>query len=94
MNRINENEPLMCGRCTDFVDKLYPPKCLEKPESPERTGLGMYHCPECGTMLVAGIPHPWVCKDCLDQKKVGWDLPPEKPKKKQKEEKVLDNDHK
>jgi len=32
--------------------------CPHDPEEPLRTPLGMYHCPDCGAMVVAGVPHP------------------------------------
>lgn len=32
--------------------------CPHDPEEPLRTSLGMYHCPDCGAMVVAGVPHP------------------------------------
>ena len=32
-------------------------KCLHDPQ--KVTGsIGMYHCPECGEMVLAGMPHP------------------------------------
>ena len=53
-----------CGRCYAEGVELHDPLCQEKPE--ERLGepLGMYHCPDCGAMLLAGIPHPPVCALC------------------------------
>jgi DNA-directed RNA polymerase subunit RPC12/RpoP len=27
-------------------------------EKPELQAGGMYHCPECGMMVLAGLPHP------------------------------------
>ncbi len=29
--------------------------------------MGMYHCPDCGAMLVAGYSHPTMCKRCIDR---------------------------
>jgi hypothetical protein len=31
--------------------------CEHKPELTEGP-IGMYHCPECGKMVLAGMPHP------------------------------------
>jgi len=56
----------MCGRCYDFVDEVFPPRCAERPE--RLTLLGMYHCPDCGAMLIGGLPHPDVCRPCLDER--------------------------
>jgi hypothetical protein len=58
-----EDMKLMCGRCYDYVNHLNTPKCEEKPEL--RGNLGMYHCPECGAMLIGGIKHMLVCDLCL-----------------------------
>lgn len=35
-------------------------KCPFDPNAPEYKDLpiGMFHCPECGEMVIAGIPHP------------------------------------
>ena len=32
-------------------------KCKEDPTKLKGQPIGMYHCPECGEMLIAGIPH-------------------------------------
>ena len=55
----------MCGRCYDgpLPGGLYPADCGERPEL--RTSLGMYHCPDCGAMLLGGMPHPELCRPCL-----------------------------
>ena len=44
--------------------------------------IGMYHCPECGEMIVAGIPHPqyrtFGCRECdsilFNNETSGWAL--------------------
>ena len=33
-------------------------KCPHRPELYGHLPLGNYHCPICGTLVVAGIPHP------------------------------------
>jgi hypothetical protein len=65
----------MCGRCYDFVDELFPANCQEKPETLLGQPLGMYHCQDCGAMVVAGVPHPKLCKRCLDRKHPAFDFP-------------------
>ena len=60
---------LMCGRCYDEVEELVSSGCSEKPELLVGQPLGMYHCPDCGAMVLAGIPHPPVCKKCLEEVK-------------------------
>jgi hypothetical protein len=55
----------MCGRCFDDVDRLYPAPCAEKPEALVGLPIGQYHCPDCDAMVVAGMPHPDVCENCL-----------------------------
>ena len=72
---MSKNETLdtmcpTCARCYDEVstdDDLFEPNCTEKPERLKGLPIGMYHCPECGTMLVAGYPHGWICKPCWDR---------------------------
>lgn len=61
----------MCGRC--FADNmpLFPAKCAEKPEL--HTNLGMYHCPECGAMLMGGLPHFDLCQLCNDRHHPNYD---------------------
>jgi len=58
----------MCCRCYDFVDELFPTNCEEKPELLKDAAIGMYHCPDCGAMLLAGFPHPPLCKLCIERK--------------------------
>ena len=33
-------------------------RCKEDPTKLVGQPIGMYHCPECGEMLIAGSPHP------------------------------------
>jgi len=33
-------------------------KCSYDPEILKGQPIGMFHCPECGEMVVAGMPHP------------------------------------
>ena len=67
MIEIEEPLPLHCGRCYDEVTQVFEANCAEKPED-QTSALGMYHCPDCGMMLVAGIPHFKMCQACLDRK--------------------------
>jgi len=55
----------ICGRCFEERE-LFPAPCQEKPELLLGQPIGMYHCPDCGTMLLAGFPHPYFCKDCFE----------------------------
>lgn len=64
----------MCGRCYDEVDEVYPANCPEHPEKLAGAPLGQYHCPYCGAMVVAGVPHPEICKRCLTRTHPGFDL--------------------
>ncbi len=64
----------MCGRCYDEVDEVFPANCAEKPEELIGQPLGMYHCPDCGAMVVAGMHHPDLCKRCLDRKHPAFDI--------------------
>lgn len=55
----------MCGRCYADVDEVFPPNCQEKPEKLIGQPIGQYHCPDCGAMVMAGLPHPELCAQCL-----------------------------
>lgn len=66
----NDPMPLICGRCYDEVSEknLFPANCNEKPEKLLNAPIGMYHCPDCGAMVLAGMPHPNMCQLCIDRK--------------------------
>jgi hypothetical protein len=64
----------MCGRCYD-ERPTFPANCAEKPERLAGAPLGQYHCPDCGAMVLAGLPHPELCQLCLDRKHPGFDAP-------------------
>ena len=63
----------MCGRCQDDGVYLFPALCAEKPEQFRGAPIGMYHCPNCGAMVVAGVEHPDVCAECRDRRRPGID---------------------
>lgn len=69
------SEKEMCGRCYDEVDELFPAMCAEKPEALAGQPLGMYHCPDCGAMVIAGLPHPDVCVRCRYLQHPAFDIP-------------------
>ena len=62
----------ICGRCYEEVSAVFDPDCKEKPEDISGP-IGMYHCPDCGTMIVAGMRHPRVCGKCLAKEHSGID---------------------
>lgn len=62
----------MCSRCMDEVE-LFEANCAEKPEKLLGAPLGMYHCPDCGAMVVAGVPHGPLCRRCIDRTHPGFD---------------------
>lgn len=68
------NDIVMCGRCYDVVDVVYPSNCEHKPETLVNVPLGQHHCPDCGAMVIAGINHPNMCKLCIDRKHPGFDI--------------------
>jgi len=64
----------MCGRCYDEVDELFPSNCFDKPEElAGEAAIGMYHCQDCGAMVIAGMKHPDMCKQCIDRKHPAFD---------------------
>lgn len=67
----------ICGRCYDDGVELFPANCCEKPEKLIGQPIGMYHCPCCGAMVIAGLEHPDMCKRCIDRKHPGFDKPVE-----------------
>jgi hypothetical protein len=58
----------MCARCYDENVKLFTTNCAEDPVKLLGAPIGMYHCPECGAMLLAGNPHFELCKLCNERK--------------------------
>jgi len=66
--------PKMCGRCYDEVEALQPANCSEKPELLAGQPIGQYHCPDCGAMVIAGLPHPPMCGRCIERKHPGFDV--------------------
>lgn len=68
----NNLEPV-CGRC--YGDgPLFPANCDEKPESRSGGPLGMYHCPDCGAMVMSGMTHQDLCQLCFDRTHPRFDL--------------------
>jgi len=64
---------MICGRCYAQVNELFDAPCQEKPEDLKGQPLGMYHCPDCGAMVLAGVAHPQLCELCRDLKHPGYD---------------------
>jgi hypothetical protein len=64
--------PSLCGRCYDD-GPTFPANCAERPELLAWQAIGMYHCPDCGAMVVAGWPHPELCRLCIDRNHPGFD---------------------
>lgn len=62
----------VCGRCYQ-PGPTVPANCAEKPEVFLGAPLGQYHCPDCGAMVIAGVPHPPLCAICHDRKHPGFD---------------------
>jgi hypothetical protein len=53
-----------CCRCRQDRPALYPARCATHPERDD-AARGHYACPDCGAPLLAGFPHPLMCRDCL-----------------------------
>lgn len=64
---------LVCGRCYDEVAETFEANCEEKPENLIGQPIGMYHCPDCGAMVIAGMSHPFLCGPCIARKHPGFD---------------------
>lgn len=65
----------MCGRCYEEGVPLFPANCKERPELLREAPIGMYHCPDCGAMVLAGIEHPDLCALCLAREHPSFDRP-------------------
>jgi hypothetical protein len=66
----------LCARC--YIPIEGTPEevnCFEKPERLAGSPIGMYHCPDCGAMVLAGVPHPPLCDLCLARKHPSFDRP-------------------
>ncbi len=63
----------ICSRCYDEVP-TFPANCAEKPENTQRA-VGMYHCPDCGAMVIAGLLHMQLCARCIERNHPQFDGP-------------------
>ena len=61
---MTESRSGVCGRCYEQRDTLREATCNEKPEALAGAPLGQYHCPDCGMMVMAGLPHFPICDEC------------------------------
>lgn len=61
-------EKYICGRCFKLADEVFPAPCDDKPELLAHAPIGMFHCFDCGAMLIAGVPHPPLCEECLSER--------------------------
>lgn len=50
----------LCCCCFDEMYSSY--QCSHDPR--EVSNTGMYHCPVCGAMVIAGMEHPPICERC------------------------------
>jgi hypothetical protein len=67
--------PRICGRCYEEAAELFTATCTgfgAKPEELAGHPIGMYHCPDCGAMVLAAVPHPELCRRCLDRTHPGF----------------------
>lgn len=54
-----------CCRClNEFDENDSRSSCKEKPEKRTASLMGQYHCPDCGSMVLAGYEHPAICESC------------------------------
>jgi len=59
----------LCGCCYDTVKRaaLVASPCPHNPEAYAGMPIGMYHCPSCGVMVLAGSAHPTLCLECAEK---------------------------
>lgn len=67
------NTDSICCRCYD-EGEVFAANCLERPELVAGP-IGMYHCPDCGAMVLAGLPHPPLCRLCIERRHPSIDAP-------------------
>jgi hypothetical protein len=67
----------MCCRCYDIVPKLYPSNCDHDPVALRGEPIGTYHCPSCGSPILAGVKHPPMCILCIKREHPKFDRPKE-----------------
>ena len=46
-------------------------RCSHDPRE-TKGAIGMYHCPECGEMVVAGVSHPFEAEESLMDGEESW----------------------
>jgi hypothetical protein len=59
----------LCARCysEDALDNHVEFACSHDPRAPsDAPGIGMYHCPDCDAMVLAGHHHGPVCRHCAE----------------------------
>lgn len=59
----------LCASCYGTIKEadLVASPCTHNPEAYAGAPIGMYHCPGCGVMVLAGAAHPQVCSRCAAQ---------------------------
>lgn len=53
---LDEDECVLVGNSS--TDSIEIEKCQFDPTLPPYGAMGMFHCPECGEMVMAGVKHP------------------------------------
>lgn len=57
----------LCIRCLVETNELFKAPCQEDPLLQLGAPIGMYHCPDCDAMILAGFPHPKLCLKCIEE---------------------------
>ena len=63
-DNIPDSKHGTCGKCLKEGPLFYAP-CPNPMRT--RASVGMYHCPECSIMVVAGTKHPMLCEECINK---------------------------
>jgi NMD protein affecting ribosome stability and mRNA decay len=58
-------ETITCPNCFRLTGDLVKLPCKDPCNTP--AAIGMHHCPDCGMMIMAGLPHFDVCYDCYKE---------------------------
>jgi hypothetical protein len=69
---LPDEEKGICWKCMEWATRLtrsvqvgeHKHECPHDPRTMAGKPIGMYHCPECGDMVLAGLPHPTESPEC------------------------------
>lgn len=64
----------LCARCMDELPEDQARQCGHDPRD-VHGAVGMYHCPDCAAMVLAGLEHGPLCPTCAERRHPMYDRP-------------------